>query len=92
MNAIHKSRLLKCARIVEKAKSYDQSLYDIKDNCGCALSHYDYVVLRQTGPETHFGLSRDEYYEIFGVRGCGEAKTGKQAAAYIQKFIERKAV
>ena len=89
MNTLHKRRLLKCAQIVAKARRYDQSSY-----CGtshCALSHYDSAVDRQDSPQEHFGLSIfSEYLELFGAHGCGEAKTGKEAAAYIRAFVKRK--
>lgn len=44
----------------------------------------------------HFGLSNDEDLlvseneELFGPEGCGGAKTAKQAARYIRKFVARK--
>jgi hypothetical protein len=37
-----------------------------------------------------FGLTIREYEELFGGVGCGEAKTAKQAARYIRKFLTRK--
>lgn len=39
----------------------------------------------------HFGLScYDEAEELFGTRGCGNAKTPIKAAEYIEAFVERK--
>lgn len=35
-----------------------------------------------------FALTYDEGQEIFGGNGCGNAHTGKQAAAYIREFVE----
>lgn len=41
--------------------------------------------------EKHFGLDGDEEIEeLFGHAGCGGAKTTKQAANYIERFIVRK--
>lgn len=42
--------------------------------------------------EAYFGLdpSKSEWEELFGLRGCGEAKTAKQAARYIERFVARK--
>ena len=89
MKAIHKRRLLKCAQIVAKAHRYDQTSYAGK--CAmCALAHYDRAVDRQDSPEKHFGLNSYEYCELFSTCGCGEAKTGKQAAAYIRAFVKSK--
>ncbi len=36
-----------------------------------------------------FGISLDESLELFDGDGCGGAKTAKQAAAYIRKFVKR---
>lgn len=44
----------------------------------------------------HFGLTYDPYdgdgevYELFAPSGCGGAKTPKQAARYIERFVARK--
>jgi hypothetical protein len=65
--------------------------------CGtpaCALGHY--IEHARRAPTflfdrvKEFGLSREELYELFGAVGCGGAKTAKQAAKYIRKFIARK--
>jgi hypothetical protein len=40
--------------------------------------------------ENHFGITPDEDEELFGLTGCGDAKTPKQAIRYIRKFIARK--
>lgn len=37
-----------------------------------------------------FGLSDDNVAEIFSSRGCGGAKTAKQAAKYIRAFVKRR--
>jgi hypothetical protein len=37
-----------------------------------------------------FGIDFGEFRELFGVDGCGGAKTAKQAAKYIRKFVARK--
>lgn len=38
----------------------------------------------------HFGLSPRETSELFTGDGCGNAKTVKQAARYIERFVARK--
>jgi hypothetical protein len=43
----------------------------------------------------HFGLNDpsepySDWDELFAVDGCGNAKTAKQAARYIRKFVARK--
>jgi hypothetical protein len=45
-----------------------------------------------TDPEirNEFGLRRSEALLLFGVLGCGEAKTATAAADFIDAFIERK--
>lgn len=40
--------------------------------------------------QVDFCLDYDEASELFGGIGCGHAKTGKQAAAYIRAFVARK--
>jgi hypothetical protein len=44
--------------------------------------------LEDAGQE--FGISPGEASELFDHDGCGAARTGKQAAKYIRKFVERK--
>lgn len=39
--------------------------------------------------EEHFGVGRDAAYELFGSRGCGNAKTAIEAAEYIEAFVAR---
>lgn len=36
-----------------------------------------------------FRITGDQSYELFSGRGCGKAKTAKQAARYIRKFVKR---
>ena len=38
----------------------------------------------------HFGISQDEDAELFGVKGCNDAKTPNEAADYIEEFVRRK--
>lgn len=38
----------------------------------------------------HFGIDPGEADEVFGVNGCGRAKTTKSAALYIERFVARK--
>jgi hypothetical protein len=37
-----------------------------------------------------FRITQNEAEELFGGRGCDDAKTAKQAAKYIRKFVRRK--
>jgi hypothetical protein len=37
----------------------------------------------------YFGLSCTEAEDLFGTRGCGDAKTPIQAARYIERFIKK---
>lgn len=37
-----------------------------------------------------FGLDFTEGSKLFGVRGCGLAKSGKEAAHYIREFVGKK--
>lgn len=39
---------------------------------------------------TEFGLTDVEVEELFGFRGCGNAKSAREAARYIRKFVRRK--
>lgn len=36
-----------------------------------------------------FRITYSQADELFGIDGCGEAKTAKQAARYIRKFVNR---
>lgn len=48
------------------------------------ISFYDHRVC------AHFGITKDEAYELFSVRkGCGEARTARAAARYIERFVAR---
>lgn len=47
---------------------------------------YDYPEVAR-----HFGVSKDEAKELFGFEGCGNAFTATNAAAYIERFVARKA-
>lgn len=38
----------------------------------------------------HFGIYWSEADRLFGPEGCGNAKTTKQAARYIERFVARK--
>jgi hypothetical protein len=48
--------------------------------------------INHTRPEVleHFGINVVEADELFSSAGCGAAKTGKQAARYIERFVARK--
>lgn len=37
----------------------------------------------------HFGINYDQSEELFGMRGCGGAKTPLAAAEYIEQFVAR---
>ena len=38
----------------------------------------------------HFGITKDEAYELFSMRkGCGAARTTRAAARYIERFVAR---
>lgn len=38
----------------------------------------------------YFGISHEEHDELFGGEGCGNAKTAKQAAKYIEEFVRER--
>lgn len=38
---------------------------------------------------TEFGITDEQGIELFSAQGCGEARTAKQAASYIRKFVRR---
>ena len=35
----------------------------------------------------HFGLTREQQMELFDIDGCGNAKTPREAADYIEAFV-----
>ena len=39
--------------------------------------------------EKHFGITTEQAEELFGESGCGNAKTPKDAAKYIENFVKR---
>lgn len=55
-------------------------MYGVKNSNWC----------QQNEVEHHFGISTDEFIELFDYNGCGGAKTPLQAAKYIEKFVKRK--
>jgi hypothetical protein len=97
-------RLERLARILDTADAehrengeptYSQCLY--VHPCGtpaCALGHYvkrtRRTQSRALDEAKEFGLRHAEADELFWAGGCGGARTAKQAAKYIQKFIARK--
>lgn len=40
--------------------------------------------------EIEFSLDSIDAYDLFGMSGCDSAKTAKQAAAYIRKFVAKR--
>lgn len=38
---------------------------------------------------SHFGITEDQGRELFSSQGCGNAQTPKQAARYIERFVEK---
>lgn len=99
-------RLLKLAEILDTADAkhkkkgeptYNQ--FDYLHDCGtpaCAGGHWDWSAQgRRTGGQfqdwmTTFALSNVESEQIFGRCGCGNARTAKQAAQYIRRFVARR--
>ena len=39
--------------------------------------------------EKHFGIDYEQSEQLFGMRGCGGAKTPLAAAEYIEQFVAR---
>lgn len=37
--------------------------------------------------QEHFGITEQESYSLFGVNGCGHAKSVVEAAQFIEKFV-----
>jgi len=52
-----------------------------RDDQQIVLSYWD------TEIKEHFGIDADEAEELFGWGGCDNAKTPKQAARYIERFV-----
>lgn len=102
MKAIHKKRLLEAARLVDGLPSGFLDMKTVGDGtCGtpaCVWGHYNNAHPRAFARDAgvmvpamqHFGVTYDEAAELFGSRGCGNAKTGPEAAAYIRAFVKRK--
>jgi len=72
---------------------------DHAHDCGapaCALSYW-YAYKGSTWLDgqidevlAEFGLTPAEGIELFSGRGCGEARTAREAAAYIRGFVARR--
>lgn len=102
MKAIHKKRLLKAAKLVDELPSGLLDMRTVGDGtCGtpaCVWGHYKREHPRafpdalgvMDGAVEHFGIEWHEAVELFKTEGCGNAKTGKQAAKYIRAFVKRK--
>lgn len=71
-------RLMRINRIGEVLYKKDGEPLLLMDDCS-------YEDLQE-----YFGISYDEFQEIFRSDGCGEAQTTIQAARYIEKFVARK--
>lgn len=92
MNKVQKKRLLNVARALREARGeakrafhmgtfvYDRLIgqHTLMDDC----SYEDL--------QAYFGISYNEFQEIFSSNGCGKAETTIQAARYIEKFVARK--
>lgn len=54
--------------------------------------HKEYEALNDwfLSAETHFGLTADETVQLFDFSGCGGARTPKQVAKYLRKFLAAK--
>lgn len=53
-----------------------------KDNDGGELSFEDDEVL------THFDITYDDSFDLFGYDGCDDAETPLEAAKYIEEFVK----
>ena len=103
--AAGQANLLRLADILEDADerhraagrpTYRQAAH--VHDCGtpaCALSHW-YAHLGRSWLdgdleeiEADFALDAAEAAELFSGSGCGNAKTAKQAAAYLREFVAR---
>jgi hypothetical protein len=95
---LHADRLLRLADVVQEAgrqHKYDQSLFPGEPNaCGCAAYHSLLATpQKESGhtARTYYELTSDEYWELFGDGGCGNARrSGIKAAQYIREFVKRK--
>jgi hypothetical protein len=86
---------------------YDQQIYQHECGTpSCAWGHYvlsDKRIAARLGmrkeeiyagehPKSEFGIDWEDANELFGMRGCGHAKTAKDASKYIRSFVKRKGV
>jgi len=87
--------LLRAADIVEPLShgELDMRFFCHYGSPACVLGHYTKVtnidVLSMERAEEHFGLRMENIIMLFGIEGCINAKTGKQAAKYIRDFVKR---
>lgn len=82
-------------------RGYNQETF--RHPCGvpaCALGHYIYTKRgKETGFYTvtsssyaieEFALDLTGYMQLFSSWGCGNAQSGKAAAAFIRKFVKER--
>lgn len=90
------------AHLDRTTECYSQRAYEY-----CAMGHYFNHIANRGGSYIanvlmcatevpsialkEFGLTPEEGKELFGAEGCGGARTAKDAAAYINRFLVYKA-
>lgn len=87
-----------CAMGHYAARADLQDAFMLTDRGQLTLSGPAHAALRAQGLHAemerdyldHFGISGDEWGELFGWSGCSDAKTANEAADYIVDFVKRK--
>jgi hypothetical protein len=98
-------RLLKLADVLDAVPlgMYDQTNIlwrhqqaNLAEPCAMCAMSYAYLNqrafpgLNEFEGDTYFKLADGQWDLLFGVVGCGNARTAKQAAKYIRKFVAKR--
>jgi len=99
-NLLLLAEILEVADAIHRAAgepTYNQSIHE--HDCGtpaCALAHW-YAYKGTTWLDAavgedleEFAVTPSESLELFGARGCGDARTAQQAATYLRSFVVKR--
>lgn len=78
-------KLLKIGHAINLSDPSKPGPMEVQDNDGNKVMVQDELL------QNYFGLGVDDLDQLFGAHGCGSAKTPKDAAKYIERFVKARA-